>query len=61
MSTQLTFNQGQLVQTGDYFQYVVVQDKVDTVIVTPDQGHFTQWGEHQALEYEYSKDSLYPV
>jgi hypothetical protein len=47
-----------LVQTGDYFVYKVVQVKETTVVVTPYKGE--QWGEQWGEHYEYRLDSLYP-
>ena len=47
-----------LVQTGDYFVYEVVEVKDTTAVVTPYKGE--QWGEHYGQNYEYRLDSLYP-
>ena len=59
MTTQ--YQSGQLVQTGDYYNYEVIEDKGTSVIVTPAYGHPTQWGESEGENYEYKKESLYPV
>ena len=61
MTTQIQYQSGQLVQTGDYFNYEVIKDKGNSVIVTPAYGSPVQWGEREGENYEYNKNSLYPV
>jgi len=57
----ITYKFGDQVQTGDFFQYEVIEDKGDTVVVTPAYGHNVQWGEKGGEKYEYKKEDLIPV
>jgi len=59
--SNITYQCGDQVQTGDYFQYEVITDKSETVEVTPAYGHNTQWGENEGETYEYKKEDLIPV
>lgn len=58
--SDITYKFGDQVHTGDYFVYEVVEDKGETVVVTPAYGYNTQWGEKGGEDYEYFKHNLYP-
>ena len=60
MTTQITYQAGDLVHTGDYYVYQVIKDKGNTVEVIPAWGYPLQWGEQEGMIYEYKKVNLHP-
>lgn len=58
--SNVRYQSGDLVHTGDYFVYEIVQDNGDNVVVTPAYGYPTQWGDKEDEHYGYRKDLLYP-
>ena len=59
-NSEITYRPGDLVHTGDYFTYEVIEDKDTSVIVQPAYGYSLQWHETQEGQYEYAKTSLHP-
>ena len=59
-TAEINYAPGDVVHTGDYFTYEVIEDKGTSVVVQPAYGYSLQWGETQEGQYEYAKSSLHP-
>ena len=57
----MTYQPGQLLQTGDYYMFVVVEDKGGDICVTPAWGYPLHYGDTQGELYWYRRDLLSPV
>ena len=59
-NSEINYAPGDVVHTGDYFTYEVIEDKGTSVVVQPAYGYSLQWGETQEEQYFFAKSSLHP-